>query len=136
MKMNRSYLLLSLIVLVGLLVKPAYALKYKPKPEETLSHVALIHYGDPKKYVYIAAANFILDPDKVPKGKSLWVPTVWRYRLKKGDSLAKLANKYLKDSKRADFLKWLNKIKNPRDLEAGALIRIPFLLRHRAQQGQ
>ena len=124
------------LLLAILLVKPAYALKYKPKKDETLSHVALIHYGDPKKWVYITAANFIADPNKIPRNRPLWVPTVWRYRIKKGDSLARLANKYLKDSKRSDFLKWLNKIKNPRDLEPGKLIRMPFLLRHRVQQGQ
>lgn len=129
--------LFGLVILLGILCfQRAHALKYRPKPEETLSHISLIHYGDPKKYVYVAAANFIADPDKVPRGKTLWIPTVWRYRLKKGDSLARLATKYLKDSKRSDFLKWLNKIKNPRDLEAGALITIPFLLRHRTQQGQ
>jgi LysM repeat protein len=137
MKTMRSHSLSFFIVLLGILgFQRAQALKYKPKPEETLSHVALIHYGDPKKYVYIAAANFIADPDKVPKGRSLWVPTIWKYRIKKGDSLSRLATKYLKDADRADFLMWLNKIKNPRDLESGTLITIPFLLRHRAQQGQ
>ncbi|MFC1654872.1 LysM peptidoglycan-binding domain-containing protein [Myxococcota bacterium] len=137
MNARRPYLLLLIGFLAGILsARQALAIKYKPKPEETLSHISLIHYGDPKKFVYIAAANFIADPDKVPRGKALWVPTVWRYRLKKGDSLSKLATKHLKDSKRADFLKWLNKIKNPRDLNPGDLITIPFLLRHRAQQGQ
>jgi LysM repeat protein len=137
MKTRRSLALFFLSVLIGILCfQQAYAVKYRPKPEETLSHISLIHYGDPKKYVYIAAANFIADPNKVPKGKSLWVPTVWRYRLRKGDSLSKVAAKHLKDSKRADFLKWLNKIRNVRDLEPGTLITIPFLLRHRAQQGQ
>ena len=137
MNARRPYLLLLIGFLAGILsARQALAVKYKPKPEETLSHISLIHYGDPKKFVYIAAANFIADPDKVPRGKALWVPTVWRYRLKKGDSLSKLATKYLKDSKRADFLKWLNKIKKPRDLNPGDLITIPFLLRHRVQQGQ
>jgi len=137
MKTGRTYLLFSLGLLAGILTaKPALALKYKPKKDETLSHVALIHYGDPKKWVYITAANFIADPNKIPRNRPLWVPTVWKYRIRKGDSLARLAGKYLKDSKRSDFLKWLNKIKNPRDLETGKLIRMPFLLRHRVQQGQ
>jgi LysM repeat protein len=137
MNTRPPYLLLFIGFLAAtLFARQAQALKYKPKPEETLSHISLIHYGDPKKFIYIAAANFIADPDKVPRGKALWVPTVWRYRLKKGDSLSRLATKYLKDSKRSDFLKWLNKIKNPRDLELGTLITMPFLLRHRVQQGQ
>lgn len=137
MRTRRTYLLFSLgLLAVVLLAKPALALKYRPKKDETLSHVALIHYGDPKKWVYITAANFIADPNKIPRNRPLWVPTVWKYRLRKGDSLAKLAAKHLKDSKRADFLKWLNKVKDPRDLDAGKLITMPFLLRHRVQQGQ
>ncbi len=114
----------------------AFALKYKPKTEETLSHVALIHYGDPKKYIYLVAANRIADPDRYPQGKTLWVPTVWKYRLKKGDNLSRVAAKYLKDKKRAEFLAWLNRISKPKDLKAGALLTIPFLLKHRVQQGQ
>jgi len=137
MKMKPRHLLLCVVLLAAvMLAKPALALKYKPKKDETLSHVALIHYGDPKKWVYITAANYIADPNKIPRNRPLWVPTVWRYRLRKGDSLSKLATKHLKDSKRADFLKWLNKIKNPRDLEPGKLITMPFVLRHRVQQGQ
>lgn len=137
MKTRYSKPIFVFFVLLGILCLPrAHALKYKPKKDETLSHVALIHYGDPKKWVYITAANFIAEPNKVPRGRPLWVPTVWKYRIKKGDSLSRLAAKHLKDSKRADFLMWLNKIKNPRDLEPGKLITMPFLLRHRTQQGQ
>jgi LysM repeat protein len=137
MKTRAIKLLLLVGFLAGILyARQALALKYKPKKDETLSHVALIHYGDPKKWVYITAANFIADPNKIPRNRPLWVPTVWRYRIRKGDSLSKIAGKHLKDSKRADFLKWLNKVKNPRDLDPGRLITMPFLLRHRVQQGQ
>ncbi len=137
MKIIRSKIPVGFLVVLGILCfQRAHALKYKPKKDETLSHVALIHYGDPKKWVYITAANFIAEPNKINRGRPLWVPTVWRYRIKKGDSLSRLSTKYLKDSKRADFLMWLNKIKKPRDLDAGMLITMPFLLRHRVQQGQ
>jgi LysM repeat protein len=137
MKTGRSKALMAFLVLLGILCfQRAYALKYKPKKDETLSHIALIHYGDPKKWVYITAANFIAEPNKINRGRPLWVPTVWRYRIKKGDSISRLAAKHLKDSRRADFLMWLNKIKKPRDIDPGMLITMPFLLRHRVQQGQ
>jgi LysM repeat protein len=127
---------LTVFVVVALMGAPARAMKYRPKDEETLSHIALIHYGNPKKFIYLAAANGLADPDHVPKGKVLWVPTVWKYRLKRGESLSVVATRYLKDAKRSDFLAWLNRIRNPKDLEAGTLITVPFVLRHRVQQGQ
>lgn len=114
----------------------AGAIKYDPAPEETLSHVALVHYGDPAKYVYLLVPNGIADPNRLPKGKSLWVPTVTQYRVKKGDTLANIANRFLKDPNKADFLAWLNRIKDPKALEAGLLLNIPFVIRHRVEAGQ
>ena len=124
---------LSILLLAG---GRATALRYRPAPDETLSHVALIHYGSPRKFVYLLSPNAISDPDRLPSGRSLWVPTVWRYRVRKGDTLGSIAARYLKDSSRADFLLWLNRIKDPKTIEAGTLLTIPFLIRHRVQRGQ
>ncbi|RME24292.1 MAG: LysM peptidoglycan-binding domain-containing protein, partial [Deltaproteobacteria bacterium] len=98
--------------------------------------MALVHYGNPKKYVYLMQVNGISDPDRLPSGRTLRIPTVGRYRVKKGDTLGKIAARFLRSSKRADFLTWLNRIKDPARLEPGTVITIPFLIRHRAQQGQ
>ncbi len=114
----------------------ARTLRYRPRPDDTLSHVALVHYGNPKKYVYLMQVNGISDPDRLPSGRTLRIPTVGRYRVKKGDTLGKIAARFLRSSKRADFLTWLNRIKDPARLEPGTVITIPFLIRHRAQQGQ
>ncbi len=136
MMIKRSWVVFAATLWSIMPASRAAALKYKPKPEETLSHIALIHYGDPKKFVYLTAVNGLSDPDKLPGGKTFWIPTVWKYRLKKGDSLSSIATRYLKDSSRSEFLAWLNRIRHPKDLKSGALINIPFLIRHRVQQGQ
>ncbi|MBN2493890.1 MAG: LysM peptidoglycan-binding domain-containing protein [Deltaproteobacteria bacterium] len=109
------------------------ALRYKPQANETLSHISLIHYGSPKKYIYFTSINRISDPDNWPR-RILRIPTVWPYRIRKGDDLSKLARKYLKDAERADFLAWQNHIKDPRDIEPGTLIHIPFLIKHKASK--
>ncbi len=124
------------LLLLVLLAPEAAALRYKPQPDESLGHISRIHYGTAKKKIYLMAANRITDPAQVAKRRTLWIPTVWKYRLRRGDDLARLARKYLKAPKRADFLMWLNQIENPRDLDVGSLITIPFLLRHRVQEGQ
>jgi TolA-binding protein len=124
------------LLLLIWLAPEAAALRYKPQPDESLGHIARIHYGTAKKRIYLMAANRITDPAQVAKRRSLWIPTVWKYRLRRGDDLARLARKYLKAPKRADFLMWLNQIENPRDLDVGSVITIPFLLRHRVQEGQ
>ena len=49
-------------------------MKYKPKADETLSHIARIHYGHSKKYVYLTAVNgtlFFRANDGV-NGAELW----------------------------------------------------------------
>ncbi len=114
----------------------AAALNYKPQPEESLSRVAQMHYGDARKVVYLQAANGLGDGENIPRGQTLWVPTVWKYRLKKGEDLAQIAGRYLKDPKRADFLQWLNRIGDPKDIKPGTEILIPFLLNHRAPTTQ
>ncbi len=135
---DRGPLFAALLVVTAALLAPppARALRYKPKPDESLANIARVHYGASKKQIYLMPTNRITDPSQVSKRKRLWIPTVWRYRIKRGDSLTRLARKYLKDASRAEFLMWLNRIEDPKDLEVGRLITMPFLIRHRVQEGQ
>ncbi|HOX46616.1 MAG TPA: LysM domain-containing protein [Myxococcota bacterium] len=122
------------LLLAGL--PAAAAMRYQPKPEETLSHVALIHYGDPKKLVYLTAVNGIADPDRMPSGRKLTIPVSWTYSVRKGDDLARIARKQLGDAKRADFLLWLNGLKEGKELKPGTALMIPFVIHHPVQEGQ
>ncbi len=128
--------MLALLLSVLAVSENAQALRYKPKQDETLDHIARIHYGKSKKKIYIIPTNRISDPAKIQKRKSLWIPTVWKYRVKRGDGLSKIAKKFLKNTQRADFLMWLNHIDNPKNIKAGTLITMPFIIRHRVQEGQ
>jgi LysM repeat protein len=122
---------------VGLLIaQTASAMKYKTRPNESLFSVARLHYGDQKKVIYLMAANGITNPDKFDHERTLWVPTVWRYAIKRGEDLAQIAARHLKDPKRADFLLWLNHIANPLDIKPQTMLTMPFLLPHRVLPGQ
>jgi tetratricopeptide (TPR) repeat protein len=115
---------------------PAKALDYKAKENETLSHVAAIFYGAGKKHIYLSAINRIADPNRISRGKKIVIPTVWPYRFKRGDDLAKVANRFLRDPKRGEFLRWYNQIQNPRNIAVGERINIPFIIPHRVSKGQ
>jgi LysM repeat protein len=124
-------------LLVGLLVgHTALAVKYKTRPNENLSAVAKLHYGDPKKVIYLMAANGIANPDNLEREQVVWVPTVWQYTVKKGEDLAQVSAHYLKDPKRADFLVLLNHITNSSDVKPGTVLTMPFVLTHHVLPNQ
>jgi hypothetical protein len=123
--------------MVGLLVgHTARAVKYKTRPNESLSSIAKLHYGDPKKVIYLMAANGIANPDNLERDRVVWVPTVWQYALKRGEDLAQVSARYLKDPKRAEFLIWLNHIANPSDIKPGTILTMPFVLAHHVLPNQ
>lgn len=61
-----------------------------------------------------------------PKGKSRdYKDTPKTYKVVKGDTLAKIAKKYLGDSSRYSEIAKLNKISNPNSLKVGQVIKLP-----------
>ncbi len=114
----------------------ALAVKYKTRPNESLSAVAKLHYGDSKKVIYLMAANGIANPDNLERERVVWVPTVWQYALKRGEDLAQVSARYLKDPKRADFLIWINHIANLSDIKPGTVLTMPFVLAHHVLPNQ
>ena len=127
----------TICLLVALLVgHTARAVKYKTRPNESLSAVAKLHYGDSKKVIYLMAANGIANPDNLGRERVVWVPTVWQYALKRGEDLAQVSARYLKDPKRADFLIWINHIVNPSDIKPGTVLTVPFVLAHHVLPNQ
>ncbi len=124
-------------LLVALLIgHTALAVKYKTRPNESLSVVAKLHYGDSKKVIYLMAANGIASPNNLEHERVVWVPTVWQYALKRGEDVAQVSARYLKDPKRADFLIWINHIANPSDIKPGTVLTMPFVLAHHVLPNQ
>jgi nucleoid-associated protein YgaU len=48
--------------------------KYTVKPGDNLSKISQQFYGDAKKYLTIAKANNLDDPDKIKAGQELIIP--------------------------------------------------------------
>ncbi len=142
--MNHKRARLSVLLGVLVLGAPGSALwaqqfigfRHQPKPEESLSHIALIYYGKPDKYIHLVAANRLPDPDHLPLDRSLVIPTVWTYVLKKGETIHQVAARYLKASRHADFLAWVSKLRSPKEAKPGSALSIPFLIEHKAAKDQ
>jgi hypothetical protein len=49
-------------------------MKYTVKPGDTLSHIALRHYGNANRWRDIAAYNELENPDEIRVGQILWLP--------------------------------------------------------------
>lgn len=58
----------------GIGAKPGSGQKYTVKPGDNLSKISQEFYGDAKKYMTIAKANNLEDPDKIKAGQELIIP--------------------------------------------------------------
>jgi hypothetical protein len=60
-------------------------------------------------------------------GQTLTIPALVRHRLAPGETLVSLARRFYRDPAKASELARLNRVRDPRRLHAGKLLRIPLL---------
>lgn len=114
----------------------AAELSHTLRAGESLETVARHYYGSPWKAAYIAARNGLARAEEAKVGKAYVIPETWLYKVRRGDSAATLAKRYLGEVERFRALMEANGIKNAQDLEVGRELLIPFHLKHTVQQGQ
>src|SRR5207248_8347451 len=100
------------------------------RPGDSLELLAAEYYGNRNNAVYIMAANNMTHPRALRPGTRLKIPTAWRYPLKKGESLARIAELYVGDKRRAPFLAQFSGYQSVEDVRPGQEIVIPFHLSH------
>jgi len=126
----------AIIVLVLALATPCQALIYHTmRKGENLAIVAKHYYGDPEKAILLMEYNGISDPRNINPGRRITIPEVRNYRVKKGDTLALIAKRYLNDPKKSRGLAKLNGIKDPKSLSPGMTIVIPVEILHTVRKG-
>ena len=126
-----------LVSLIHLVSSAGWTMSYhEVKPGETVADVAWTYYGDRDKAILLLRYNRIPDPKRVLPGTKIAIPNVIRYTVKKGDTLAKIAQQFLGDSRRYEALALINGLDSSRALGIGSSIKIPFDVPHKVNRGE
>jgi LysM repeat protein len=139
MKLNKPTVMRRTAVIIALLcgfAAPCQALVYHTiQKDETLAIVAKHYYGDPAKAFLLMEYNGVSDPRSINPGRRIVIPEVKVHRVRKGDSLAFIAKKYLNDPNKSRGLAKLNQIKDPKSISPGMTILIPVEILHTVRTG-
>ncbi len=103
------------------------------RANDNLEVLAAEYYGKRDFAVFIMLANNILHPRALKKGDKLTIPTAWKYRVVPGDTLSAIAERYLGDARRAEFLAAFNSLTTDATLMPDDELTIPFHAVHAAQ---
>jgi hypothetical protein len=124
------------VLLAGLLAaaapSQARVLLHTARAGDTPEALAAEYYGNR------SLAQFILEAPALPRGRALKagqrvrIPTAFRYRLKHGETLELIAQRFLDDKRRAPFLaQWSGLARGDKGRE-GEEVLVPFQFVHRA----
>lgn len=102
---------------------------------ERIEQLARHYYGSGWKAAYILGRNKIGVAKDIQPGKRLVIPSSWIYKVRRGDSLARIAKRYLGSTDRYKILARHNGIKEGQELDAGAELLLPFHITYTVAAG-
>ena len=102
---------------------------------DTLSQIAKHYYGASWKSSYITCRNELDEKETPDEGRRIILPTSWIYTVRRGDSVGKIAKRFLGDIVRHKAIMAFNKLRNPYDLKVGAELIMPYHMRCLIQPG-
>jgi LysM repeat protein len=136
--MSSTRLIALCLAAAALLVVPAprearaQSITHKASPGDTLQLLAAEYYGDRRHAVFIMVANNLAHPRKLKKGEPIKIPIGQDVTVKAGDSWESVAAQYLGHKDRGPFLARFNGVDPESSLAAGAAVRIPLRVTHKA----
>src|SRR3954471_20442002 len=82
----------------------AKVIVYSAKQGDTPESVAADYYGNRSQAIFILETNGLERDKPLKPGQKVRIPTAFHYRVRKGDTLEGLSQKFLDDKRRAKFL--------------------------------
>ncbi|MCK5551759.1 MAG: LysM peptidoglycan-binding domain-containing protein, partial [Deltaproteobacteria bacterium] len=126
-----------LIFLFHLVGSVGWSMTYHAlRPGETVADVAKAYYGDRDKAILLMKFNRIPDPKKIRPGTRIAIPKIIRYSVKKGDTLATIARRFLGNHQRYRVLASINHLDSSQSLSIGSTIKIPIEIPHIVKKGE
>lgn len=123
------------VVLILAPTAAAKTLSVELGPGDSLETIAEYFYGDAWKAVYLRTHNGLNGNDADP-GTKVVVPRSWTHEVKRGQTFASLARRYLFDTDRYKVLMRFNQTSNPNELAVGQSLLMPFHLQHEVRAGE
>ena len=106
------------------------------QPGETLGAIALRYYREARHSSLLAAANRLDPRAPLRAGQALRIPSGEPYEVRPGDSVTRIAERELGDSRRSWVLLELNGLKEPDRLLPGKTLRLPVRASHEVRRGE
>ncbi|WP_063821679.1 LysM peptidoglycan-binding domain-containing protein [Nocardia pneumoniae] len=96
---------------------------------DTLSRLAQRFYGNGDLFPVLAAANGIVDPNRITDGQVLVIPEISRtHTVATGDTLSRLAQRFYGDGDLFPILAAANGIADPNKIRVGQVLVVPELM--------
>jgi LysM repeat protein len=135
MRLRRALASLLLVTLSTLAsAQPTATVTYRAGKKDSLDLISAEYYGERSYVVFIVTEN------KLKKGlqpyQRLRIPVTKEITTVKGDTFASLAEKYLGDIKREQFLADYNKLPVDASLATGTPLTIPFHVTYVSENGE
>jgi LysM repeat protein len=121
-----------------LLVTNAYAANarvviYSAKSGDTPESIAADYYGNRSQAIFVVETNGLERDKPLKPGQKVRIPTAFRYRVRKGETLEALASRFLDDKRRSAFLAAFNGMRPNDKLREGQELTVPFQHVHRTE---
>ena len=114
------------LIHVGESLRVPYATEHTVKPGDTWSVLAKRYLGRPDGWPSVAALNDLPAEAPLRVGAKVYFPAVLEHSLRRGESLAALADRYYGNPKQGVLLAEFNRIDDPRRLSVGQKVEIPL----------